>query len=207
MPVQPDLLIGFMVATFILCVIPGPVVTFLVATGIRHGPFAALMALAGTTTALSTHMVLTVLGLAPLLSAMGPWSEALKLIGAAYLVWLGIASWRAPIERDEAVASLPVKHGALYRRGFIISVTNPKTLAFYAAFFPQFISSASAPTPQLVTLAILFIVISTLSDGAYAVAAGRLAPYLKGERAQRIRNRVTGALLTSAGIGLALLRR
>ncbi len=208
LPVSGSLLIGFMAATFILCIIPGPVVTYLVATGIRQGPRAALTALAGTVSALTTHMILTVAGLAPLLAAMGPWALALKLVGAGYLIWLGVASWFAPItpEHEDTTASR-VKAATLFRQGYIISVTNPKTLIFYAAFFPQFVAPDAPVTPQLILLAITFVLISTLSDGAYALAAGHMAPYLKGARAQLIRNRVTGFFLTGAGLGLALLRR
>ena len=207
--VPTDLYLGFIAATLILCIIPGPVVTWLVATGIRFGPHASLTGLAGTTGALTLHMVLTVLGLAPLLAALGPWTEALKLVGAAYLVWLGVQSWRAPYDPMDETAAPAARPSTdlLLRRGFLISVTNPKTLAFYAAFFPQFVNPAQAATPQLIILAVTFIVVSTVSDGAYAVGAGALAPWLKSRRAQTIRNKVSGAVLALAGLGLALSRR
>ncbi|MEP2285967.1 MAG: LysE family translocator [Nitratireductor sp.] len=204
-----DLYLGFIAATLILCIIPGPVVTWLVATGIRFGPRASLTGLAGTTCALSLHMVLTVLGLAQLLAALGPWTEALKLVGAAYLVWLGIQSWRAPydpMDENSGPSSRPTTD-LLLRRGFLISVTNPKTLAFYAAFFPQFVSPDTSATPQLIILAVTFIAVSTISDGAYAIGAGALAPWLTSRRAQTIRNKASGAVLALAGLGLALTRR
>lgn len=204
-----ELYLAFLAATLVLCIVPGPVVTFLVATGIRQGPRDALIALSGSTSALVVHMVLVVAGLAPLLAALGPWAEALKLIGAAYLVWLGIQAWRAPIEHgDVAMPAAPrASPATLYRRGFLISVTNPKVLAFYAAFFPQFIDAAKPATPQLMLLAVSFVTLGALSDGTYAVAAGRLAPRLKSVRAQIIRNKITGVVLAAAGLGLALARR
>jgi len=204
-----DLYLGFIAATLILCVIPGPVVTWLVACGIAQGPRAALTGLGGTTAALSTHMVLTVLGLAPLLAALGPWAEALKLIGAAYLVFLGVQALRTRYENPDLpnAQRIHASGGTLFRRGYVISVTNPKTLAFYAAFFPQFIDHAAPAGPQLVLLAVTFIAVSTLSDGTFALAAGKLAPYLKSERAQMLRNKITGSVLVAAGIGLALSRR
>lgn len=204
-----ELYLAFVAATLVLCIVPGPVVTFLVATGIRQGPRDALIGLAGSSSALCIHMLLVVAGLAPLLSALGPWAEVLKLIGAAYLVWIGIQAWRAPIEREgpDALPTPRLRPSVLYRRGLLISVTNPKTLAFYAAFFPQFIDASRAALPQFILLAISFVLISALSDGTYAVAAGRLAPHLKSPRAQIIRNKITGAVLTAAGIGLALARR
>ncbi|MEQ8282321.1 MAG: LysE family translocator [Parvibaculum sp.] len=205
-----ELYLGFIAATLILCVIPGPVVTYLVACGIHHGPRAAMIGLAGTTSALLVHMMLVLAGLAPLLAALGPWADALKLIGAAYLVWLGIAAWRAPYEDPALPAEARRGHASLamlYRRGFLISVTNPKSLAFYAAFFPQFVSADAPAGPQLLLLAATFVTVGTLSDGSFALAAGKLAPYLKGARAQTIRNRITGTVLVGAGIGLALARK
>lgn len=202
------LYLAFLAATLVLCIVPGPVVTYLVATGIRQGPRAALVALAGSSSALAIHMGLVVAGLAPLLAALGGWADVLKLAGAAYLVWLGIAAWRAPIEPERNEARPPcARAGTLYRRGLLISLTNPKTLAFYAAFFPQFIAADRPAMPQLVLLALSFLAVSALSDGTYALAAGRLAPHLKSPRAQAIRNRTTGAVLAAAGIGLALTRR
>lgn len=204
-----ELYLAFIVATLLLCILPGPVVTFLVSTGITQGPRAALAGLAGSSSALCVHMALVVAGLAPLLSALGSWAEVLKLIGAAYLVWIGIQAWRTPIEDNGpgVARALRLSPLALYRRGFLISVTNPKTLAFYAAFFPQFIDASHPPLPQFMLLAVSFVLVSLLSDGAFALAAGHLAPYLKSARAQIIRNKITGAVLMAAGLGLAFTRR
>lgn len=204
-----SLYLAFVAATFVLCVIPGPVVTFLVATGIHQGPRAALTGLAGSTTALTIHMILVVAGLAPLLAALGHGADWLKFIGALYLVWLGIQAWRTPIDAADETTPRRTHHASrvLYRRGLLISLTNPKTLVFYAAFFPQFIDPTQAALPQFILLAISFVIISILSDGAYALAAGHLAPYLKSRRAQIIRNRATGIVLSAAGLGLALARR
>ncbi|MEP2828501.1 LysE family translocator [Parvibaculum sp.] len=204
-----ELYLGFIAATLILCVMPGPVVTWLVASGIRQGPRAALSGLAGTTSALIVHMGLVLVGLAPLLAALGPWAEAIRLAGAAYLVWLGIQAFRAPYE-DPHLPEAAKNHAngrTLFRRGFIIGVTNPKSLAFYAAFFPQFVDTSAPAGPQLLLLAATFVTVATFSDGAFALAAGKLAPYLKGKRAQMLRNRITGSVLVTAGVGLALSRR
>ena len=204
-----ELYLGFIAATLLLCVIPGPVVTWLVACAIADGPRAALAGLAGTSGALLVHMALVLAGLAPLLAALGPWADAVKLTGAAYLVFLGIQAFRAPYEDPELPEAVKRKASAatLCRRGFVIGVTNPKSLAFYAAFFPQFISTAAPAGPQLAVLAVSFIIVATLSDGTFAVMAGKLAPHLKGARAQKIRNRITGSVLIASGAALALTRR
>lgn len=209
LPLSLELYLGFIAATLILCIMPGPVVTWLVACGIADGPRAALTGLAGTSSALIVHMGLVLAGLAPLLAALGPWADAVKLIGAAYLVFLGVQAFRAPYEDPELPEAVKRKASAatLYRRGFVIGVTNPKSLAFYAAFFPQFVSASAPAGPQLLILATTFIIVATLSDGTFAVMAGKLAPYLKGPRAQKIRNRITGSVLVASGAALALTRR
>ncbi len=203
-----ELYLAFVGATLLLCVIPGPVVTYLVAIGIHQGWRDALIGLAGCSSAIIIHMVLVVAGLDHLLAVLGPWVGILKLIGAAYIFWLGIAAWRAPIAQagnnDEKTPHL--KPLVLYRRGLLVSLTNPKTLAFYAAFFPQFIAPDRPALPQLMMLAITFILLSAMSDGTYAIASGHLAPYLKSPRAQLIRNRVTGIVFAITGLTLALAR-
>lgn len=203
------LYLAFIAATLILCIVPGPVVTYLVATGIAQGPRAALIGLAGSTSALTLHMILLVAGLAPLLAILSTWADIIKFIGALYLVWLGVQAWRTPIEDPDSALPPAAAHSAmtLYRRGLLISLTNPKSLAFYAAFFPQFIDASKPQMPQMLLLAVTFVTLGLLSDGTYAVASGHLAPFLKSARAQKIRNRLTGSVLTLAGIGLALTRR
>jgi len=89
----------------------------------------------------------------------------------------------------------------------LVSATNPKTLLFYAAFFPQFVDPGSPPGPQLALLCTTFLVIATALDGAYALLAGRLRPWLRTRRRARLRNRLTGSFLIAAALGLALARR
>jgi len=206
---NPGLYASFIAATLILCIIPGPVVTYLVATGIAQGPRAALTGLAGSTSALTLHMILVVAGLAPLLAALGHWTDVLKLIGALYLIFLGVQAWRTPVasHEDDLTAPKKLSPRTLYMRGLLISLTNPKTLVFYAAFFPQFIDATKPVLPQTILLAVTFVLLGLISDGTYGVAAGHLAPFIKSPRAQKIRNRMTGTVLTLTGLGLAFTRR
>ena len=88
-----------------------------------------------------------------------------------------------------------------------VNATNPKTLFFFAAFFPQFLDPTRALGPQIAALCVTFLVIQTLLDGCYALLGGRLRPWLTSRARARIRNRVTGGLLVGAGLGLALARR
>jgi threonine/homoserine/homoserine lactone efflux protein len=202
-----DLYLAFLVATTVLILIPGPNVTLLVANSLAHGPRRALITLAGTSTAIALQLLVVALGMSSLILVLAQWFEWLRWAGVAYLIYLGIKQWRAaPVALDD-VESFTVRSNTLFWQGVLVSATNPKTLFFYAAFFPQFIDAASPPGPQLALLCITFLVVATVLDGTYAVLAGQLRPWLRDRRRARLRNRLTGTFLIAAALGLALARR
>lgn len=202
-----DLYLAFVAATAVLILIPGPNVTLLVATSLAHGPRRALVTLAGTSSAIALQLGVVALGMTTLILALAAWFEWLRWIGVGYLVYLGIQQWRAAPVALEDVDARETPVGRLFWRGVLVSATNPKTLLFYAAFFPQFVAPASPPSPQLALLCATFLVIATVLDGAYALLAGQLRPWLRDRRRARLRNRLTGSCLIAAGLGLALARR
>ena len=135
-----------------------------------------------------------------LILVLAQWFEWLRWAGVAYLIYLGIQQWRAaPVALDD-VESVTVRSNTLFWQGVLVSATNPKTLFFYAAFFPQFIDAASPPGPQLALLCITFLVVATVLDGTYAVLAGQLRPWLRDRRRARLRNRLTGTFLIAAAL-------
>jgi threonine/homoserine/homoserine lactone efflux protein len=202
-----DLYFAFVLATTVLILLPGPNVTLLVANSLAHGPRRALITLAGTSSAIALQLVVVVLGMTSVILALATWFEWLRWAGVAYLIYLGIQQWRsAPLALDDLEAR-PTPSWRLFCQGVLVSATNPKTLLFYAAFFPQFVDPASPPGPQLALLCATFLVIATVLDGAYALLAGRLRPWLRDRRRARLRNRLAGSCLIAAGVGLALARR
>jgi threonine/homoserine/homoserine lactone efflux protein len=203
----PDLYLAFVLASAVLILLPGPNVTLLVATSLSYGARRALITLAGTSTAIALQLVITALGMTSLIAVLASWFEWLRWVGVAYLVWLGVQHRRAaPVALDDIDAA-KIASRALFWRGFLVSATNPKTLLFYAAFFPQFVDPAAPAGPQLLLLSVTFLVLATLLDGGYAVLAGRLRPLLRDRPRARLRNRLTGTLLIGAGLGLAFARR
>jgi homoserine/homoserine lactone efflux protein len=202
-----DLYLAFVLASAVLILIPGPNVTLLVANSIAYGARRALATLAGTSSAIALQLVVTVLGMTSLMLVLATWFEWLRWAGVLYLVYLGVQQWRAPPVALEDVDPRAITTRALFWRGFLVSATNPKTLLFYAAFFPQFVDPASAPLPQLLLMSTTFLGLATVLDGGYAMLAGRLRLLFRGRRRARLRNRLTGSLLIGAGLGLALVRR
>ena len=164
------------------------------------------MTVAGTASAMVLQLALVVLGASALLGLLASVFDWLRWLGVAYLLWLGVRMWRAASSDLSGIAAEPRSAAAIFTRGFLVSLTNPKTLLFYAAFLPQFVSAeAGAAADQLLLLSATFLVVAVLLDGAWALLASRLR-FLLQARA-RLRNRLTGGLLIGAGVGLALARR
>jgi len=207
-----QLYLAFVTATVILIAIPGPNVALIIASGLQGNRRQALMTVAGVNLGLAGQLALAVLGMSSLMLVLADWFEWLRWAGVAYLIWLGVQQWRqapaAPATADRPGAVRPtVGDGAAFGRGFAVSVLNPKTLLFHAAFLPQFVDPTVAPLSQLALLGVTFLAIGALLDGAYAVAASRAARAMHRAGWLRWANRLTGGLLIGAGIGLALARR
>jgi threonine/homoserine/homoserine lactone efflux protein len=202
---QLDLFVGFVLASSILMLIPGPNVSLIVANSIAHGTRYGLLTVAGTSSAIMVQLVLTALGLAATLDVLSEWFEWIRWIGVAYLLYLGIRQWvAAPVDLAR-FGPQPRSFRAIALRGFLISLTNPKTLLFYGAFFPQFVAPDAPIARQVILLSLTFLVIAIGLDCGWALLAGRVRGVLA--MRGRLRNRLSGGLLVGAGIGLALAHR
>jgi threonine/homoserine/homoserine lactone efflux protein len=199
------LYLGFVTATAILILLPGPNVSLIVANSIAYGTRYGLLTVTGASTAMVVQLGLTALGLTALLGTMAAWFEWLRWVGVAYLIWLGIRQWRAPAVDLTRTRPQPRSFRSIALRGFLVSLTNPKTLLFYSVFFPQFIAPNRPMGPQLALLCVSFLVIAVVLDGGWAVAAGRARRVLAMHG--KLRNRVSGGFLIGAGVGLALAHR
>ena len=203
---MPDLhlLPAFALAVTILMLIPGPNVALIVANSLAYGARWGVLTVVATSSAGMLQLGLVALGMASIVAELGGWFEYLRWAGVAYLMVLGIQQWRvAPLEMD-SVRPQPRSARRIFVRAILVAVTNPKTLLFYAAFFPQFLSSERAPGPQLLVLAALYLLIALGIDCVWALSAARMRKAL--DRRARHLNRVSGAVLIGAGVGLALER-
>jgi len=197
-----NLYLAFIAATAILMAIPGPNVALIVATSMARGTRAGLLTVAGTSSAMILQLALVALGLSALLGSAALLFEWLRWIGVAYLLYLGIRQWRAaPVN----LAGAPPAPNKTYWRGFFVSLTNPKTLFFYGAFFPQFVSPSRATLPQVAILSATFIALAVLIDSTWAILAARARALLA--KSGKLPNRLSGTLLIGAALGLALARK
>jgi len=200
-----ELYLAFVAATALLILIPGPNVALIVANSVAHGTRFGLLTVAGTSSAVVVQLTLTVLGATAVLDLLAAGFEWLRWAGAAYLIWLGIAAWRAPVADLAKVAPQRRSARLIYVRGFLVGLTNPKTLLFYGAFLPQFVVPGADAAQQLEFLAVTFLAIGIVLDSMWAILSGRLRTLVMARA--RLRNRLTGGLLVGAGVGLALARR
>ncbi len=202
-----ELYLAFAVATTVLIAVPGPNVTLIVAHSISHGSRHGLLTVAGTNACQAIQLAITCVGMTSVLLFLAPWFEVLRWAGVAVLVYLGVSEWRAKPDPAAPNGGNAKTGRACFWQGFVVSATNPKTLLFYAAFFPQFVDPMLPPAPQMVALSVTFLVIALVLDSSYALLAGRLREWLANGRRERIRRRLTGSLLIGAGVGLALVRK
>ncbi len=200
-----DLYLAFVLASAVLIVIPGPNVALIVANSVAHGARFGLVTVAGTSAAAFVHLAFTVLGASALLSVLAASFEWLRWLGVAYLLWLGIAAWRAPAVDLARIGPQSRSARLIFLRGLLVGLTNPKTLLFYGAFLPQFVTPGAGASEQLLLLAATFLVVAVVLDCVWALLAARLRAQLT--RRARLRHRLTGGLLMGAGLGLALARR
>jgi homoserine/homoserine lactone efflux protein len=201
---EPSLFLAFVAAVTILMLIPGPNVALIVATSVAHGMRYGLLTVAGTSSAMVVQLCVTALGMTELLATIGVWFAWLRWIGVAYLLYLGLAQWRAPATDLTQARPEPRSARAVYARALLVSLTNPKTLLFYGAFFPQFVTVNDRVGAQVAVLSATFLALAVLVDGGWAVAAGRARGLLVPRG--RLRNRLSGGLLIGAGAALALAR-
>jgi threonine/homoserine/homoserine lactone efflux protein len=202
-PIDLHLLALFTVATLIAMVVPGPDMLFVLGCGMRGGPRAGLLATAGVAVSEAIHVLLAAAGLAAVLSAVPIAYTVVRIVGAAYLIYLGVEMIR---KRGGDTADAPGLRG---RRAFVHGVTtnllNPKMVTFTIAFLPQFINPALGHLwIQFAVLGAVLIALEFLVDGAVGIFAGRLGGWLRRKRAaQRRIEAGTGVLFVGLGLRLA----
>jgi homoserine/homoserine lactone efflux protein len=199
-----ELFAAFLVITTVLIITPGPIVTLVIATGAREGMRAALTAVVGTTLGNALLLAAIAFGLSWVVRNAATLFEILRWIGAAYLIWLGIQAWRHAGETG--AASLPRGHVHVWR-GFAVALSNPKTIAFFTAFLPQFVDSGLPVEPQLALMCTVSVVLAAITDSGWAVATGLGRAWFMQSWRAKLLGRLSGVALIGGGVWLSLARR
>jgi threonine/homoserine/homoserine lactone efflux protein len=202
-----SLVIAFAAACFVISVVPGQDMMFIVANGIARGRAAGVVAAIGMSTGIAVHTVLAALGLGALLAAAPVALDTIRVVGAVFLVYLAISALRSA--REGALTAPEHSGPRSLRRTYVMAVltnlANPKVILFYLAFFPQFLTEGGWSTPvQFLVMGAILVVIGFSVDGSVGLAAGALSALLRRRPAiQRWLNRVSAAIFGTLAIRLA----
>jgi threonine/homoserine/homoserine lactone efflux protein len=202
---HPSVLAAFAVALAIAVALPGPGIFAVISCALGRGLRAALAMIAGIILGDLIYFYLAVLGMAALARSMGDLFIAVKLAGAAYLVWLGIKLWREkPTAPAVAVESAQPGNGRNLLGGFMVTISNPKTIAFYAGLLPSFIDLEKLSARDAVAMGAIVVLTVGLIPAAYAVAAAGSRRFFRSPARLRGLNRTAGTMLIGSGVAVAV---
>lgn len=198
-----QLFTAFLLITALLFLTPGPMVTLVVTTGTRWGTRAALATVAGAT--LGTAFLITAIacGLSFVVANAAVLFEILRWAGAAYLFWLGIQAWR---RAGRIVVMQPVR-GVYFTCGMLVALSNPKTIAFFTAFLPQFIDPSLPVGRQLAVMCAVSVLMAAVFDCGWAIAAGWGRAWFLAPARAKLLDRISAVALIGGGVWLSLARR
>lgn len=207
--ISPDIALAFFATSVVLGMTPGPDNIFVLTQSAMRGRAAGLLVTLGLCTGLVVHTLAVSFGVAAIFQASALAFTALKLAGAAYLLYLAWQAFRASGGGTNLGQASNASAWQLYRRGIIMNITNPKVSIFFLAFLPQFADPARGPLAgQMMQLGGLFILSTLLVFGAIALLAGTLGQRLnQSARTERIMNRVAGTVFAALALKLATTQR
>ena len=203
-------LLAFALLSFAIIIIPGPSVMFVVTRAITHGRRAALLTVVGNSAGVYIQVLLVALGLGALLERSIVAYNAVKFIGALYLVWIGIQTFRHRRELAEVTDAVEIRgHRSMLFDGFVVGLANPKTIVFFAAVLPQYVATDGAPAAvQMAALGLIFVAVALTSDSIWALATGTVRSWLTVSPKRLERLTAGGGLAIAAlGVNLAVSKR
>lgn len=198
--------LAFAAASWVLLMIPGPTVLLVVSYALGHGRRPAAAIVAGVGLGDFTAMTASMLGLGALLATSAAVFTVLRWVGGAYLVYLGVKLWLAPVAAEADVPAPAARPGRMLAHAFAVTALNPKSILFFIAFVPQFIVADAPLWPQVAVLEATFVTLAVVNAALFALLAARARTALRTPRLRRGVNRSGGTLLVGAGLFAALWR-
>lgn len=197
-----EIWLAFVAASAVLLAIPGPTVLLVISYALGHGRRAAAATVTGVALGDFTAMTASMLGLGALLATSAALFAVLKWVGAAYLIYLGIKLWRAPVATvdasDDAVArERPLR---IFLHAYAVTALNPKSIIFFVAFLPQFLNHAEPVAFQMAVFEATFLALATANAATYGLVAAMARKTIRKPRVQRLVNRIGGSLMIGAGL-------
>lgn len=198
------LMAAFIIASLVLALTPGPAVIYVVTRTLAQGRRAGLSSVGGVALGNLGNAIGAAIGLAALFAVSSLAFTVVKYAGAAYLVYLGIRALRTSSAEAADVGSDAASHVRIFRDGFLVALLNPKTAIFFAAFLPQFMGTTGSAVVQSVSLGVVFVLIATVTDCFYVLAASTIAPLLGRTRGAGAGRYITASTFIGLGIFTAM---
>lgn len=202
-----EIWLSFTLAAVMLCFSPGPSLLLVMGQSLTYGKRSVLPLILGVLSGDIIAMSLSILGLGTVLALSATLFTVLKYLGAAYLCFLGIKAWQAKATKAEDVDKTQIASGAIFRQALLVTALNPKGIIFFIAFLPLFIDTAQPYLPQVLILAISFLLVSGLSVSFYSLFAGQLRQKVRSAKLQTAFNKVSGTMLIGAGALTASMQK
>lgn len=193
---------AFLAASALVLAIPGPTVLLVVSRSLNHGAAIRRATVSGVVAGDLVAMSAALLGAGAVLAASATLFTTLRIAGGVYLVWLGVRTWRARGAQWHLLAPAPADPRRVFMESFAVTATNPKSIAFFVAFVPQFINPALAWWPQAVAMTIAFVALGGLNAAAYAWLAGRARGVMTEPRSRRRLAQASGGALVAGGVAV-----
>ncbi|WCE28813.1 LysE family translocator [Vibrio sp. SCSIO 43137] len=197
---------SFLLASAALCMVPGPTVLLVMGQALTHGNKAVVPLIAGVCAANVVVMTFSLVGIGAVISASAQMFTILKWVGAAYLLYLGVKSWRTQPEGEMKMNTSPMLKRSVFRDSMLVTVLNPKGLVFFMAFFPIFIQPEGDIAVQMLILSATFMLASIVTVTLYAAFAGQLRSKIISTKGQKLFNRTSGGMLIGAGILTSVIK-
>jgi len=203
-----ELWVAFVVASTVLLTIPGPTVMLVVSYALGRGKSTGWATVPGVALGDLTAMTISLLGAGAVLAASSSLFTVLKLIGAGYLIWLGIQLWRAqPVVEALPDMAAGSSKWSMFRNAYIVTALNPKGIIFFVAFVPQFVDPAAPSLMQFAILECTFVTLAAVNVAIWALLAGQLRSYFKRRETLQFFNRLGAGFLVGAGLITASVRQ
>ena len=205
MPIENWL--AFTAAAAILLAIPGPTVLLVISYALGHGRKPAAAIVAGVALGDLTAMTASIAGLGAVLAASSELFTALRWVGGAYLLYLGVKLWRAPVSQLGNADIPAIGLGRIFTHAYAVTALNPKSIVFFVAFVPQFLSAQVPFLPQVAAMVATFVTMAALNAALYGLLASSARGALRKPSVQRVVNRTGGGLLIGSGLLAAAWRK
>jgi threonine/homoserine/homoserine lactone efflux protein len=205
--IDTSLFVSFVIVASAIIVMPGPNVLVTIATSLTQGHVRGMQVVAGTLAAMALQLYIAATGTALLAEFLAEAFRVVKWVGAVYLLYLGIGRLRAALTSNRTNSLDSGTARGSFIRGFTVGITNPKTILFFGAFLPQFVTETLPVSRQLLILSVTFLVLAAFFDSLYVLAASKASEVARTPAFRRWLDGCAGTLLIGSSVGLAVARR